>query len=65
MDVIEWNSSYELGIQAIDNHHGKLIELLNKSYDILLLSTDKTEMQSILYELAEYELHDKMSHCLT
>ena len=54
MQLIEWDNTYELGIQAIDNHHRKLIELLNKSYDLLLLSTDRAEMQLILYELAEY-----------
>ena len=52
--VIEWDSSYELGIQTIDDHHRKLIELLNKSYNLLLHSTDKEWMQFILYELAEY-----------
>ena len=54
MHVIEWDSSYELGIQTIDNHHRKLIELLNTSYDLLLHSTDKEGMQFVLYELAEY-----------
>lgn len=54
MHLIEWDNTYELGIQTIDDHHRKLIELLNKSYDLLLLSADKTEIQLILYELAEY-----------
>ena len=54
MQIIEWDKTYELGIQAIDDHHRKLIELLNSSYDLLLLSADKAEIQLILYELAEY-----------
>jgi len=54
MHVIEWDSSYELGIETIDDHHRKLIELLNTSYDLLLHSTDKEGMQFVLYELAEY-----------
>jgi hemerythrin len=52
--VIEWDSSYELGVQTIDDHHRELIDLLNKSYDLLLYSTDEEGMQFILYELAEY-----------
>jgi len=54
MHVIEWDKTYELGIQIIDGHHRKLIELLNKSYDLLLLSADKAEIKTILQELADY-----------
>src|SRR5512141_1126992 len=54
MQVIEWDSSFELGIQAIDAHRRELIGLLNKCYDLLLFSSDKDELQLILYELVEY-----------
>jgi len=54
MHVIECDKTYELGIQIIDDHHRKLIELLNNSYDLLLFSTDKAEIKTILQELADY-----------
>jgi len=65
MNLIEWDRTYELGIQEIDDHHRKLIELLNKSYDLLLCSTDKTEMQAILQELVAYtDYHFDAEECL-
>jgi hemerythrin-like metal-binding protein len=54
MNLIEWNDTYELGVKVIDEHHRKLIELLNCSYDILLCSGDKAGMKTILKELADY-----------
>jgi hemerythrin len=54
MHVIEWDHTYELGIQPIDEHHRKLIELLNNSYDLLLYSADKAGMKTILQELTDY-----------
>jgi len=54
MHVIEWDNTYELGIQIIDDHHRELIELLNKSYDLLLFSTDKAGIKTILQELTDY-----------
>ena len=54
MRLIEWDNTYELGIQKIDEHHRKLIELLNKAYDLLLYPTDKANIQTILQELIKY-----------
>jgi hemerythrin len=54
MHLIEWDTTYELGIQKIDYHHKTLIELLNKAYSLLLYSTDKANIQTILQELIKY-----------
>jgi hemerythrin len=54
MPLTEWDKAYELGIQEIDNHHRKLVELLNKAYDLILYSTDRDEIQTILQELIKY-----------
>lgn len=54
MPLTEWDKSYELGIQEIDEHHQKLVELLNKTYDSILYSTKKDEIQTILAELIKY-----------
>jgi hemerythrin len=54
MHLIEWDYTYELGIETIDGHHRQLIELLNQTYDLLLHSADKAEIQTILQELLRY-----------
>ncbi len=54
MPLTIWNSTYELGLQEIDEHHRNLVELLNKTYDLILYSTDNDEIQTILLELIKY-----------
>lgn len=54
MPLTEWDNRYELGIQKIDDHHRVLVELLNKTYDMVLYSTSKNEIQTILLELTKY-----------
>lgn len=54
MPLTKWDATYELGVRDIDDHHRKLVELLNKAYDSILYSTGKDEVQTILQELIEY-----------
>jgi hemerythrin len=54
MPLTEWDKSYELGMPELDEHHRKLVELLNKTYDLILYSTNKDEIQAILAELIKY-----------
>lgn len=54
MSLTEWDDKYELGIQEIDEHHQKLVELLNNTYKAILYSTDKDAVQTILSELEKY-----------
>ena len=54
MALTEWDNKYELGIQEIDDHHRELVELLNKTYDLILYSTENDDMQKILLKLTMY-----------
>ena len=54
MSLTEWDNRYELGIQMIDEHHKKLVELMNNTYNLILYSTKKDEMQTILTELLKF-----------
>ena len=54
MPLTEWDPSYNLGIKEIDEHHQKLVELLNKTYDIILYATEKRDIEQILKELIDY-----------
>jgi hemerythrin-like metal-binding protein len=54
MLLIEWYKTYELGILEIDDHHRKLVDLLNKTYNMILCPTVKNEIHEILNELLNY-----------
>jgi len=54
MPLTEWDESYNLGIKEIDEHHQKLVELINNVYDIILYSTKKRDIERILQELMDY-----------
>lgn len=54
MPLTEWDPAYDLGIEEIDGHHRKLVELLNNTYDIILYATKKRDIEQILKELIAY-----------
>ena len=54
MALTVWDDRYELGMPEIDDHHQKLVELLNRTYEMLLFSTEKEAIQAILAELTNY-----------
>lgn len=54
MPLTEWDPSYNLGVNEIDRHHQKLVELINNVYDIILYSTKKRDIEKVLKELMDY-----------
>ena len=54
MSLTEWNARYELGVRELDDHHRKLVEILNKAYDLILYSYDEEKLHAILSELVKY-----------
>ena len=51
---IEWNASYSIGIDEIDDHHKILLELLDRLYCLKLQENNKDELSNLLYELIDY-----------
>lgn len=54
--MFEWNESFSVGNQAIDDQHKQLLALCNKCYGILSLggSTARSQLHSLIDELGEY-----------
>lgn len=52
--IIEWDDTYSIGIDELDNHHRNLIQLLNRSYFLILQGSDLTELSLLLGELIKY-----------
>ena len=54
MPVIEWSKSFELGIDEFDEHHKRLVYLLNMTYDGFTLEAGHDELGAVLDELIDY-----------
>ena len=51
---IEWNDEYSTRIDEIDSHHRKLIELLNRSYLLIMQEAERNELSQLLDDLIDY-----------
>jgi hemerythrin len=57
MPIVEWNISFLLGIQEIDQHHKHLVELLNKTYDEYKEGAPAENLRSVIDELLDYSTY--------
>jgi len=51
---MEWNATFELGIEEFDEHHKFLVDLLNMTYDGLTCEAPRDELGGVLDELIRY-----------
>jgi hemerythrin len=54
MPVMEWDDSFVLGINNFDEHHKRLIALLNIAFDGFTRSAGRDELAVVLDELLKY-----------
>lgn len=52
--MIDWDDSFSVGISIIDEQHKKLINIINKTTDMVRYSSDPEEILEILDEMTEY-----------
>lgn len=52
--LVEWDGTLELGIGEIDEHHHKLLEILNQCYQALMLNNHTRQLEEIVKELQDY-----------
>lgn len=52
--LVEWDRTLELGIDEIDEHHRKLIDILNQCYQALMLNDHTRQLAEIVKELQDY-----------
>ena len=52
--LVEWKEDYATGIDEIDGHHRHLLDLLNKSYFLILKDGTQDELRQLLAELIDY-----------
>jgi hemerythrin-like metal-binding protein len=56
MELIKWNSTYEGGVPEIDLQHQKLVEIINKLHDAMMLGQGMQVINEILDSLIEYTI---------
>ena len=54
MPIVEWNDSYLVGIEDIDQHHRHLVQLLNDTYDAFTDGSHQEKLGGVLDELIDY-----------
>ncbi|HEX3009490.1 MAG TPA: bacteriohemerythrin [Bacteroidales bacterium] len=52
--LIHWKKEYELGIKEIDQHHKKLVDLINMAYDSHISNIPGDTLQQVTTELIDY-----------
>lgn len=54
MALIEWNEKYSVNIKEFDDHHRKLVMLINELHEAMMKGSGKDVLEKIIKELAEY-----------
>jgi len=54
MALINWSNSYSVGISIFDEHHKKLVSLINTLHDSMKQGKAKEVQEEILSELIKY-----------
>lgn len=54
MKLVDWGGALVLGVAQIDEHHEKLVEILNDCFRALMLNDHRRELEEIVKELHEY-----------
>lgn len=54
MEIIQWNDSYSVGIQRIDEQHKRLIKMINDLAKAMRFGEGKNVISKIIHEMSEY-----------
>ncbi len=57
MPILEWNDEFSVYNNEFDDHHKRLLELLNKTYDEFICGADNDSLLPILEEMLKYAEH--------
>ena len=54
MGIIKWDSKYEVNVRKIDRQHRKIVDILNRLYDLQETASDRRKMEKIFDDLRAY-----------
>lgn len=56
-ELAKWQPGYSVFVRELDEHHKKLIDLLNELYDAYLQDVHKDKVGEIIIQLKQYALN--------
>jgi len=54
MAIIKWQEKYEVKVKKIDRQHRKIVDILNKLYNMQEIAADPRKMEKIFDDLRAY-----------
>ena len=54
MAIIKWQEKYEVKVKKIDRQHRKIVDILNRLYDMQEIAADPKKMEKIFDDLRAY-----------
>ena len=57
MAFLEWDNSFNVGVDDIDEQHKRLIEIINTLHDAMMCGKDHAILESVLASLLGYTEH--------
>ena len=54
MQIIEWDVSYEIGIEEVDQQHRQLVVIINQLFDAIVNSAPEEMLKSIFNQVLDY-----------
>lgn len=54
MGIIQWDRKYEVNVKKIDRQHRKIVDILNKLYDLQENAADQRKIEKIFDDLRAY-----------
>lgn len=57
VSLVDWKDDFVLGVAQIDEHHQKLVDIINRCYRALMLNNHSSELAAIVKELQEYTVY--------
>jgi hemerythrin len=54
MQLISWDDSLALGVEPFDDHHRRLVALLNETYDLFIAGEEFSSLEPVIDELIAY-----------
>jgi len=54
MALLDWDNSFCVGVEEIDEQHAKLLDLINQLHDAMMCGKENTVLKSVLSNVADY-----------
>lgn len=57
LTLIQWDESYNTGLEKVDKQHQNLVQMINELYTVMIMDKGREDVAKILRELSEYTVY--------